>query len=211
MFIAFAINAQTPFMILSSQKKPANAAERVASLANPYVGAKLAYNISGDVSESFLLSAKAMYVAASGAGWAVPIVANVGLGQPDTVNENGVSIGMFPYYSVTNETQLQLLLHGGVNYKIADNQNALNQFRFLAGVEVALYPKDRSMPITFSIAPEYIKNVGVIDNSWWQLSMTGVVPIANGLGLLLEGAVPFNNSDFDTGLKIGVIVNSEID
>lgn len=211
LFITHLALAQSPFTILSSHDaKPAYLS--ASSQNNPWVGAKLVYNVAGDVSESFLLSARVLYVAASGDSWAFPIVGNVGLNNADSLSaDDGVSIGVFPYYRLAGNSTLQLLLHGGLNYHILnlDEIGSANELRMLAGLEAALYPKDGGSPATLSVAPEYVIN-STLGNQW-GLNLTGVLPVANGLGLLLEGTVPFDNAGLSTGLKIGVIVNGDID
>lgn len=212
--------SQTPFDIVSSHQSGieasrfeiSSAKSSSNSLKNPWVGAKLAYNVSGDVSESFLLSARVLYVVASGDRYAFPVVGNVGL-TPDTLNSNaGVSFGVFPYYILSGAGNLQLLVHGGLNYHILNKgqAGANTEFRALAGLEAALYPQGDGSPTTISVAPEYVLNIGNTGSSW-GLSVTGVVPVANGLGILIDGKIPFNQDTGYKGFSIGVIVNSPID
>jgi uncharacterized membrane protein len=212
MFVS-ALFAQTPYTILSS-KAHSPASLSAASQNNPWVGAKLAYNVSGDVSESFLLSARLLYVAVAGDNYAFPIVGNVGFNNADSVSaDDGISLGIFPYYSLTSTGRLHLILHGGLNYHIPDRANIQsNEFRVMAGLEAAIFPEDQiSSPITLSVAPEYVINTGLASGNYWGLNLTGVIPIANGLGALLEGSIPLDNGAVNTGLKIGVIVNNSID
>lgn len=209
------LQAQTPFQMISSHDNGNETSGlSVSSMHNPWVGAKLGYNVSGDVSQSFLLSARAMYVIASGDRFAFPVVGNVGLNNPDSLGaDSGVSFGLFPWYNLSGSGNLAILLHGGLNYQILDKSdaNAGNQFRILAGLEAVFYPGDGTgAPVTLSVAPEFITNTGLVDNSTFNLNFTGVLPIANGLGLLLEGAVPMEKGTRSTGLSIGVIVNSPI-
>jgi len=212
LFISSIAFAQTPFSILSShENKPA--ALSAISLNNPWVGAKLAYNITGDASNSFLLSARALYIVASGDRWALPIIGNVGLDKTDSLSaDNGVSLGLFPYYSLTTTGKVQVLVHGGLNYHVYDRpENGFyNQVRMLAGLECALYGDSGGSPITLSVAPEYIINTGPFRASTFGINFTGVLPIANGLGLLIEGIAPLSKDYASTGLKIGVIVNSDL-
>lgn len=213
LFSCFTLTAQTPFTVLSSHGE-SPAALSASSQVNPWVGAKLVYNVSGDVSESFLLSGRVLYVAAAGERYAFPIVGNVGLNNADSLSvDNGVSIGVFPYYILNTGFPFKLLLHGGLNYRtLVLNDASLNEFRVMAGLEAALYPRESNgSPTTLSVAPEYVINtIDAINNSW-GLNITGVLPIANGLGLMLEGTVPLNNESTRTGFKIGVIVNADID
>lgn len=204
--------AQTPFDMVSSHANEQTSALSASSLNNPWVGAKLGYNVSGDVSESFLLSARVMYVPYAGDRFAFPVVGNVGLNNADSTNaDNGVSIGVFPYYSLSAEGDFKLLLHGGLNYHILTKADAgeASEFRILAGLEAALYGKDGGPPTTLSIAPEAVINTGPVNDTQWGLDITGVLPVAKGLGLLAEGWVPFQDNG-GGGFSIGVIVNSSI-
>ncbi len=217
--VCFMATAQTPFTMKASHVAYVETSAFSAnSLNNPWVGAKLAYNVSGDVSQSFLLNARAMLELASGDRYAVPFLANVGLNNADSLNkDNGVSLGIFPWYKLSENGDLTLLLHGGLNYHILNRAtvDAPNEFRILAGLEAALWGKNGGSPTTLSVAPEYVINTedwtpGTATSGFY-LNITGVVPIANGLGLLLEGTVPLNNTLRQNGLTIGVIVNSPID
>lgn len=213
--LALTLQAQSPFTMKASHDNGnETSALSVNSLNNPWVGAKLGYNVSGDVSQSFLLSARAMYEVAKGERFSIPFVGNVGLNNPDSLSDDsGVSFGIFPWYNLSGSGNLTLLLHGGLNYQITDKNDASagDQFRILAGLEAVFYPGDGTgAPTTLSVAPEFITNTVLVGSSAWNLNFTGVVPIANGLGLLLEGAVPLEKGARSSGLTIGVIVNAPI-
>jgi hypothetical protein len=206
--------SQTPFSMVSSHntyEQPARIS--ASSMNNPWVGAKLAYNIAGDVSNSFLLSGRVMYTVLSGEKYAIPVMANVGFNNLDSLDkDNGVNIGAYPWYSLINKGSATLLLHGGLNYHVIDKNDAgyIQEVRMLAGIEAAFYSKTGSPPTTLSIAPEYVINTGGNLSNTFALQFTGVLPIANGLGLLVESDVPLDKTTQGTGLKIGVIINNAI-
>ena len=214
MLIATIATAQTPFSMVSSANQKNQPAKISAnSLNNPWVGAKLAYNLAADVSNSFILSGRVMYSIDEGDKYAIPLIANVGFNNADSLDDdNGVSIGVYPWYIISQKNKSTILLHGGLNYHVADRMEAgyLTEVTMLAGIEAALYPKNGGAPATISAGPEYIINTGGAIDNQFAINITGVVPIANGLGLLVESDIPLIKSQLSTGLKIGVIVNNSI-
>lgn len=211
LLIASIASAQTPFTMVSSKKnQPARISAN--SLNNPWVGAKLAYNIAGDVSNSFLLSGRVMYVVDEGEKYAIPVLANVGFNNDSLDEDSGVSIGIYPWYTLSEKANSTILLHGGLNYHVADMTETgyLTEVRLMAGIEAALYPRSGGAPATISAGPEYIINTGGSLQNQLAIQLTGVVPIANGLGLLVESDIPILKSTMSTGLKIGVIINNFI-
>lgn len=213
--VTLAATAQTTFARKASHTAYVETSEFSAnSLNNPWLNAGLAYNVAGDVSQSFLLNAGAFLTLAEGNRYEVPFVANVGLNNADSLNaDNGVSLGLFPWYKLSENGDLILLLHGGLNYHILNKAqvNSFNEFRIMGGLEAALYGKDGGSPTTLSVAPEYVISTGPVADNWLNLNITGVVPIANGLGLLLEGAIPLDSKVRQNTLSIGVIVNGPLD
>lgn len=195
-------------MMVSSH--PEGPAALNAFAANdPYFGAKVVYNIKGKVSESHL---RALYIATAGDNWALPVMANGVITNPDSLsNEKGVSLGAFPWYSVLHTGGMQVLLHGGLSYHLLNitESSSLTQVRLLGGVQVVVYAKEDKSPIVVSVAPEYIIEPE-IDKSSLGLSMAGVMPIANGLGVLFEGVLPLDGKKVKEGFKIGVVANGII-
>lgn len=213
--LAFNLFAQLPTDMILSQDREASGivAGRSSSLAIPYVGAKLGYNIQGNASESILLSGRAMYIPVSGERYAIPFMTNINLNAPDSLsNDAGWSFGVHPFYRLSTDNQLRVFLHGGLIYNILDKKDvdAQSRFRALAGVQLAFYGEQARYPITLSIAPEVIWNTTDVTTRSSGLGLSGVVPIANGLGLLVEGLIPFQDGT-KTGLSIGIIVNNELD
>lgn len=202
----------TPIKMIMLQKETGVSSSRAASFANPYVGAKLAYNVQGDVSNSIVLSGQAMFIPVSGDRYALPVLTNISLNNPDSLsNDAGLSLGLHPFYRLTTDESLRLFLHGGLIYNIVDKKDiaAQSRFRALAGIEAALYPKDEGSPITIGIAPEIIWDIQDVTTKHSGLGITGVLPIANSLGLLIEGFIPFTNG-MNTGLQVGVIIANEV-
>lgn len=210
--ISLTISAQTPFsMIASHPQGPALLS--ATSMDNPWVGAKLLYNVAGDVSNSFLLSGRAMYVIDKGDTWAIPAIANVGISNIDSLDEDsGVSIGVYPWKTIMRQYMKVINVHGAINYHIAQLTDAgsMTDLRIMAGIEAAFYPKDGGMPATISAGPEYIINTGGSLPNTFGIQFTGVLPIATGLGLLLESDLPLTKSTPSAGVKIGVILNNVI-
>lgn len=207
MLITFSAFAQvTPSMIIGSLGEDGITAERAVSPNNPYYGAKLLYNISGDVSNSILFGAHTMFVPVKGFKYAIPVLTNIDLNVGDTVNnQTEWLIGAYPYYTLIEDRNITLNLHGGLSYQILNNERTENELRGLLGVEVAFYGEDQSTPITLSVAPEFTRHVQSMTNTN-QLSITGVVPIAKGLMILAEGAIPFGN-DLSTAFQFGILLN----
>jgi len=213
--VASIAEAQTPFSMVSSANKKNQPAKISAnSLNNPWVGAKLAYNVVGDVSNSFLLSGRAMYIFDQGENYAIPVIANVGISNVDSLDEDsGVSIGIYPWYTILRKQRKVINLHGSFNYHIADITDAgsISDTRLFVGAEAAFYPKEPGgMPATISCGPEYIINTAGGTGNSFVIDISGVLPIANGLGLLIESDIPIIKSPISTGLKIGVIINNSI-
>ena len=207
-----AIFAQTPFSMVASHPQ-GPAALSATSLNNPWVGAKLLYNVAGDVSNSFLLSGRAMYVIDKGDTWAIPAIANVGISNIDSLDEDsGVAIGVYPWKTIMRQYRKVINIHGAANYHIAQLNDAgsMTDFRLMAGIEAAFYPKEAGMPATISVGPEYIINTGGSLPNTFGIQFTGVLPIATGLGLLIESDVPLTKATPTTGIKIGVIINNVI-
>lgn len=212
LLITSIVSAQTPYTMISSHPEgPARLS--TTSLDNPWVGAKLAYNLAGDVSNSFLLSGRAMYMFDKGDKYAIPIIANVGISQIDSLDDDsGVSIGVYPWYTFYRQYNKVFNIHGAVNYHIAElnAEGSISDVRIMAGIEAAFYPKDNGMPATLSIGPEYVINTSGGINNTASLNITGVLPIATGLGVLFESDISLSSKLPGTGLKVGVILNNSL-
>lgn len=211
LFLTMMSSGQTAFTVANSYDNPEGPSNlSVASLRNPWLGAKLVYNIRDDVSDFFRFTGRVQYAPIQGANFAIPFVTNVDLTQDSLVADEGVEIGVFPWVSLGNSSQFALILHGGLNYTITTGPTDGDLFTALAGLELAIWGKDQTQsPITISAAPVLVFQTqdAATDNTF-GLELTGVIPIANGLGLLLEGTIPFDEVNYFTkGLKAGIITN----
>jgi hypothetical protein len=215
-FLTMNLTAQSPFGIVSSQEQDEASAEQV-SIANPWFGAKLSYNLNDDrpLDDNFLFSAKVLYTPVSGDRFAVPIVGTVGLGNDDIFNSDaGLSIGIYPYYFLKTSEQFKLIAHGGVGYKVIEEgveagAEAPQQVRLVGGLEAAFYPKGGGLPTTLSVTPAYLYHTSEATPNVGTLEIDGIIPVANGLGLLLSGWIPFKK-EIDGSFKLGVIINGQL-
>lgn len=213
---SFALTAQTPFSIQNSQEKDEFSVEQV-SLANPWFGAKLSYNLDNDkpLDDNFLFSTKVMYTPVSGDRFAVPIVGGAGLGNSNILDpESGVNFGIYPYYLVYSTDKFKVIGHGGLGYKVVVDgvgvgEDAPQQIRLVGGLEAAFYAKEGSLPTTLSITPVYLYNTLEVMENTAMLEATVIMPIANGLGLLVDAQLPFNKL-YDGAVRFGVIVNGQL-
>jgi hypothetical protein len=219
--------AQSPYSITNSHKQDKTSTQDVgtqqSSLRNAWVGSKLAYNVdeSKPLNESFLLSAKVLYTPVAGDRFAIPVVGNVGLGsqaEGDILNPDaGVNLGIYPWYLLSDPTntdsRLTLVLHGGLGYKVLtaelpEGAEAPQQLKLIGGLEIA-FASDEGLPTTLSVTPVYLFNTNAGVDNFGALEITGILPIANGLGLLAEGSFPFDQG-ISGQFRLGVIVNSQL-
>lgn len=181
LFMCFTLKAQTPFTAMHSEQSIVG--KRV-SANNPWIGAGLKYNIKGDISD-ILLNGRVYYTPISDDKFAIPISAEV--------ENDSMAVGVFPYYKI-KDGDLTILAHSGFEYDLD------NTFRILAGVEFALYGEDNT-PFTLSIAPEIL----FTDKTSYGIGITGVLPIANSLGLLVDVTTGQRSQ-----VSFGIIVNSQL-
>lgn len=215
MFMAFLglATSQTAFDVVSSRGHN-EVTTAQASLANPWIGAKLSYNLNDEnpVDDNFIFSARVLYIPVSGDNYAFPIVSNGSLGSTDFLSsESGFNFGVYPYYLLSNATNLTVILHGGVGYKVLPEaetaEDVPQQIRALAGLEF-VYNRTNNSPITLSVTPVFISSN--VEDNIGMLEVTGVLPIASGLGLLGEYQLPFGDNLFDSQFRFGVILNTEL-
>lgn len=189
------------------------------SFANPYIGATLLYNVDENrpLNESVLFTASVLQILASGDRFSVPVVGRVGLGDADILTPgSGLNLGIFPYYKLTtNQSPFQIYAHGGLNYKVITSgvgtgDKAPQQIRALAGIEAVFTQPQSKGPTTLSITPVFMFNTNSVETSSNGLEVSFVLPIGSGLGLFAEGLVPFNASDFNSGLRFGVVATGKL-
>lgn len=210
-----AASSQTPYSFTQATDTYANVEQ--ISLANPWVGARLSYNLNEDapLDENFLFSAKVLYTPAQGENFAIPIVGTAGLNSTDLFNpESGVNIGVYPYYIFSKSETLTLIAHGGMGYKVITKDVEVGdetpqQVRLVGGVEVALFPESGGLPTTLSVTPVYLINTGTNIDNTGVLEITGIVPVANGVGLIAEGLVPFKDA-LNGSFRFGIIVRGQL-
>lgn len=212
LLLGFSAFSQTPYDISVSHDNSKRVSTQQVSLANPWVGAKLSYNVNEEnpLDQNFLFTAKVLYTPVSTDKYAIPIVVAASpQGGNLSSGESGYNIGVYPYYKLFKSSTATLLAHGGVNYKVLDNpsQGASNQqIRALLGLEVGFTSKEGSAPITISATPIFTHtNNGIGKHSFFEI--TGVVPVGKGLGALVEWQ---SGGSLSSGVKIGIIVNSSL-
>ncbi len=214
--ITLDISAQSAFTVSHSHDQPAATGDdqpsslSVASLRNPWIGGGLSYNIRDDVSDFFRLNARAQYSPIKGVNFEIPFVTNVDLTADSLAKDEGVEIGIFPWVNIGNSAGFSLIAHGGLNYTFTTSDPDGDLFTALAGLEMAIWGKDQDQaPFTLSAAPVLVFRTGPEGSQNTSgLEITGVLPIANGLGFLIQGTVPFDKVNYFTkGIKAGIIAN----
>lgn len=188
------------------------------STANPYWGFNLLYNLdeSKPLDESFVFSAKLLKVLASGERFSVPLVGEVGLGDDDILSPgSGINAGIYPYYVLSQTSQFKILAHGGVGLKIIEEgvgvgEDAPQQIRLVAGFEGIFTFEEGGNPFTLSVTPVYLFNSNSVVGNTGALEITAVLPVGANVGLLAEGLVPFQNGDFESGFRFGVIARGQL-
>lgn len=219
--------AQSPYSITNSHGTTSNTqilddgtSTRSASLRNVWWGSKVLYSFdeTKPIDESFFFSSKILYTPVFGDRFAVPVVGAAGLGEGsgDILNPDaGVNVGIYPWYLLTNdvESRLTLVLHGGIGYKVLtaevpEGAEAPQQIKLVGGLEAA-FASNEGLPTTLSVTPVYFLNTNATVGNFGALEITGILPIANGLGILAEGSFPFDQS-FDGQFRLGVIINGKL-
>jgi|GEM_PF-2941156 len=208
--------AQTPFQTVNSRKSGLQASQ--ASANNPWIGAKLSYSFDDnqDLSDNFLLNGRLLYsLSDPEAKWQFPIISNVSLSLTGDnsildiadllTSEKGITAGLYPYTVLKSTGSTTWVLHGAGVYRILPKaDSSFQQVRILAGVEVAHALKEGGIPATVSLTPVYHFN-NQSDN-FLSLELTGVLPVAEGMGLLLEYVRPFN-SNASPVFRAGIILH----
>lgn len=182
------------------------------SLNNPWVGATFSYNIAGEgLSENFLFSAKVLYFAYKNAKFGLPIVGTAAPFNTDLqLSSSGYNAGLYPYFIALQKENLDLVIHGGIGYKVIPGDSTalpLNQLRATAGAEIVYWGGGRSKAGTvLSVTPVFTFNDSVEDKHF--LEGTLIVPIGEFLGLLVETQIPFDGSSI--AYRAGVIVRKQL-
>jgi len=214
--LVLGLQAQTPFGIFNSANRVGQFTVNQVSAANLWLGSKLSYNLDQDnpVSDNFLLTAKVLYtpVVDVNGRYAIPIVVTASPSANSVLSaESGYNFGIYPYYRITKDPAAKtvLIAHGGVGYKVVDDPSgeSLQQIRALAGLEVAFFQKEGSLPTTISATPVYTHTSGLIKSKTF-IEVTGILPIARNLGALVE--YQSATGEFENTFRIGIIINTAV-
>jgi len=175
---------QTPTASVSVAK-PSQAVEgevaRAVSPANPWVSAQVSYRFAGNVEESFVVSARALYwldqedEPRSPRGFGLPVMGNFsGISAstpPEKLDEKlqgvagsgqGLYAGVYPYWRFYKQSLVSPTLYAGLvpfrlnAAKVADGSGAmLYQGNVSVGVELAVGKKDGRSLLTVSATGTY--------------------------------------------------------
>lgn len=173
---------------------------------NAWIGSKLQYGFNGNESlaDNFLFNMTTLYSLPVKGKLQLPLIGNVGL--PLSGNQSNVNVGLFPWYLVYNSATLSLVAHGGAEYELYPGEelyNSIQYFSLSAGLELGFWMQS-GLPLTLSATPIYsFRNLDL--NNLFSLELTGIIPIANGMGILIDSVL---------GKKVvmgaGLIVNNPI-
>lgn len=225
LLLAFTATIQAqplPTVRADQQRGETLRSERV-SFANPYIGmVKLSYNFDEDrpVDDNLVFSAGAQFTPISGDNWAVPIVGVGSIGSGNLLADNsGLNFGIWPYYMVSQGEKTDVVLHGGANYKVItagvqEGEKAPQQVKALIGIEVITGEAGRP-PFTFSFSGGIMNNSneggGLFSRNIGNAGLIEadlILPVANGLGLLVEGVFYLRNvseDDIGSQMRAGVL------
>lgn len=216
------VSAQNPWSITHSRNdvpaasfaKQENGgyAQAGVSLRNLWIGSSVLWNVDDNAPiESPGVNGSLLYTLYSNERFALPIWGTIGLNSPDSLlsPDDGVAIGLYPWYELSSTGAFSLVLHGGVGYRRYTAESGdLTEVKLMAGLEVAISPNG-GLPTTLSIAPVYRLNQGDLPNRT-ALEITGILPIGNGLGFMAEGNFPFDNDVEKSLFRLGVLVNGKL-
>lgn len=186
------------------------------SLANPYVGAvKLVYNFDDEqpLNDNFLFTANVQLTFIQTQRFALPVVGIAGLSSTDLLNPgSGLNLGLFPWYVLDDGDNLDIILHGGLNYKtitkdVEAGAAPPQQFKALAGIEL-IYGKEGKLPSTLSITPAYLYHFDEQTDDTFALELTAIVPVAPKLAVMAESIMAFNDF-FGSQFRFAVITTFE--
>lgn len=209
MVCGFGLTAQSPYSVFNSANEKGVSTQQV-SLNNVWVGSKLSMNLNDEapLNENFVFTARVIYTPYFTEKFALPIAITVSPSGSDVQNPDaGVNFGLYPYLKLISSGTTTLLAHGGVAFRTLQNEGeeAVQQFRALAGLEIAIAPKTGGAPITLSATPVFSNTSGSTGNST-HLEITGILPISKNLGALID----WSSSGIGSGFRVGVIVNSAL-
>lgn len=205
--------AQSPLALRNlSANKQEDASTKETSVHNFWFGSKLTSTIGSeeDLSDRFLFNGKIVYDLKFG-DFSLPVVSSVDLkfdGSPNgfLFGDKGVSIGVQPYKVVSEGTNSDFVVHGGLIYKLlpqATMKLSPQQTKIFAGIEWQYYAPAKILPLSVTVTPAYQIN-NLINSNMVVLETTVIMPLSNGFGVLAELITPFK-SGFNPVLRFGVI------
>lgn len=158
-----------------------------------WLGGDLTYEFgNNNLEDAFLLNAQVLLEIETGTELHLPIMSTVEFSSVETFSS--LDLGLFPWQSLSNT----IAAHGGVEFS-SDGELENYQLRILGGFEAAFATK--YLPLTISVAPTFTlfnnnreSDVGV--------EAVVIVPVANGLGVLFQGALSFTSDQRTFGAGI---------
>lgn len=245
LLFVYSVNSQTAFSLKNSGN-PSNVAGGLSAIS-PWVGAQVGY-LFGDSKEfgdNLLVSGKVLYeIDLNTDKFKLPVIGNIsniikskvgfetGEGKEKLDSEikeivnstQGLHIGLYPYYKITEGDYFSLIAHGVVGWKLNGIQDTitntityLDQGRFSVGLEFVIgNSKEEKSPLTISVAPtlmffsknDYNKVFGVEKNSIRTLELTCVIPLNKGIGVMFENITPLSKG-VDNLFRVGFIYTVE--
>lgn len=191
---------------------------KAVSLRNLWIGSSVLWNVDENAPiESPGIKGTLLYTAYENEKLSIPIVGNISLNDSGGVDvpDEGISLGVYPNYAVQTNSSFALVVHGGVGYRRYSDEQAelsdLTELKILGGIEMALF-MGSGLPVTLNVGPVHRFRQGDLPNST-SLDITGILPLGNGLGFLVDGSFPFGENDVDAGnslLRMGIIVNGRL-
>jgi hypothetical protein len=173
------------------------------------------WNVDEDAPiESPGVNGSLLYTVYSTERFGLPVWGNISLADGAGIYnpDEGVTVGVYPWYELNKEEAFTLIAHGGVGYRRYTAEDGLDKYntteiKIHGGLEVAMSPGG-GLPVTLSVAPVYRMQVGDLPDGT-TLEITGILPIGNGLGLLAEGDFPFDG-DVGSQFRMGVVINGRL-
>lgn len=237
--------SQTPFSLINSSSK----SEVIGALPanNPWLGAQVGYMFgnSEEFADNLLVSGRLLHHIIKGDSnqLNLPVMGNISAVIKDKsrfttesdkikselrdilMQNQGVNIGLYPYFVLKDKDKITLTLHGAASWKlnasedsISKEVNYLNQGRFSIGADFLIGSKrdGDAHPMSISIAPvisvfspdEYLKSFGTKKSAIASLELNAVVPLGKGIGIMFEKIFSFTK-DIPGLFNVGLVISSE--
>jgi len=139
--------------------------------------------------------------------------------QALVMSATGARVGLYPYYVAYKSDVASVVFHGEAAWKLNALEDPtktlqyLQQLRFSGGIEFGLGKTDGDrLPLTVSVTPtvtvfsakDYAKIFGEEKSRVSGLEITGVIPVAQGVGFLLEGVLAKDANALRAGLVLAM-------